>query len=380
VSARRTRVLAVSPSLGEGGAQRVTSVFLTHLDRSRFEPSLFLFRDKITFPLPDDVRVGAFRPGHEPPIGESARRRPWRVLQTIAMVRRHIAATRPDVVVSNIDQVNCVTGTALHGLRAGVRPRWIAMVGIDPSRESRAQTIWARWAYRRADLIVVNSAHLLRVFTDRYPSARGRTRYIANATDFAQNDRLAARPPSRRRGPSVPLLVAVGRLVRDKRPDLLVAAAARLRETTPVEVWWCGDGPLRAEVEADIAARGLADSFHLLGFCDNPYALIAQADLFVMTSDREGLPNALIEAQGLGVPAVSTDCLTGPSEIVEHGVTGLLVPPGDTGAVAGAVRELLGDWSRRRAMGQAARRRALARYGAPEVLAEWERVLVDNSA
>jgi glycosyltransferase involved in cell wall biosynthesis len=99
---------------------------------------------------------------------------------------------------------------------------------------------------------------------------------------------------------------------------------------------------------------------------------MARADLFVLTSDYEGSPNALIEAQGIGVPAVATDCAYGPAEIVDDGETGLLVPPGDDDALAAAVDALLADAPRRAAMGRAARSRARERHDAAAVVRRLE--------
>ena len=113
----------------------------------------------------------------------------------------------------------------------------------------------------------------------------------------------------------------------------------------------------------------------LLGFRDNPFALMRRADLFVLTSDFEGLPNALIEAQGLGLPAVATRCPFGPDEIVEDGVTGKLVDIGDAAAVARAIVEIAGDAERRREMGEGARARARARYDLSQVMPRWEELL-----
>jgi glycosyltransferase involved in cell wall biosynthesis len=373
---RRTKLLAVSSSLGEGGAQRVTSTLLTHLDRSAIEPALYLFRGKISYPLPDDVAVSVFRGGGDLPISEAARTRPWLVARTIAALRRHIENTRPDVVFSSIDQVNCVTGTALW--RGRRRPRWIARVGAEPGREPRLQTVWARWAYRRADAIVVNSQRMVPQFEHLFPATRGRVHHIPNPTDFDAIDRLARAEPLRWRDPSRRLLITVGRLAREKRPDLLIAAVDRLRQTIPIELWICGDGPLRSQLERDIRARGMEGTVSLLGFCDNPYALVRQADLFLLTSEWEGLPNVLIEAQGLGVPAVATDCRFGPSEIIDDERTGLLAPPDDVDALAEAIGTLLLDEPRRRAMGESARARSRSRYGVGQLMATWQAVLTDS--
>ena len=141
-----------------------------------------------------------------------------------------------------------------------------------------------------------------------------------------------------------------------------------------------GDGPLAEEVRRRAAARGVSEAVDLLGFCDNPFPLMRAADLFLLASDYEGLPNALIEAQGLGLPAVATRCPTGPEEIVADGETGRLVPVGDMDALAAAAEEILADEGRRRAMGEAAARRARERFSLAAVLPRWEELLATVAA
>jgi asparagine synthase (glutamine-hydrolysing) len=373
VAPRPLKLMVVSSSLGEGGAQRVASTLLAHLDRRRFAPTLCLFKPTIGFPLPDDVEMTVLGAARDRPVSDLVRRRPWLAAELPLRLRRHIAAERPDVILSCMDQVNAVTGTALVGMSD--RPRWVARIGSDPARQGRAAAAWAGWALRAADAVVVSSPELGDGLARRYPGTRGRLRAATNPTDFERIDLLAAAPPSRRRDPATPLVVSVGRLSPEKRPDLMLAAIDRVRRRSPVDLWLCGDGPLVGEVRARIASLGLEAHVALLGFCDNPYALLRQADVFLLASDFEGLPNALIEAQGLGVAAVATDCRYGPAQVVAHGETGLLVPPGDAGAMAAAIEALLGDPSRRAAMGDAARLRARARYGVAARLPDWEAVL-----
>lgn len=365
-----TRLLVVSSSLGEGGAQRVTSTLLDKLDRERFAPSLCLFKPVIEFPLAADVPVEVIGGPRTQGLAELARTRPWLVGELIWRLRRHIAATAPDVVLSTIDQVGSVTATALLGARR--RPRWVARLGTDPTSHPWAQRAWARWALPRADAIVVNAAGLVEPLARIHP---GRVHHIANPTDFDRIDQLAAAPPVRRRDPERALVVAVGRLSWEKRIDLLIDAVGDVAAHRPVALWLVGDGPLAGEARQRIRDRGLGDTVELLGFLSNPYAVVAQADVYLLSSDVEGLPNTLIEAQALGIPAVATDCRYGPSEIIDHGETGVLVPPGDRAALAGALLELLADPARRAAMGAAARTRARARFSAPPLVRQWEQLL-----
>jgi glycosyltransferase involved in cell wall biosynthesis len=102
-----------------------------------------------------------------------------------------------------------------------------------------------------------------------------------------------------------------------------------------------GEGPLRAELETEIRRRGLTGDVRLEGFVDNPFAYMRRARLFVLSSLWEGLPGVLIQAMACGTPVVSTDCPSGPREILEDGRLGPLVPTADSAALADAILDTL---------------------------------------
>jgi glycosyltransferase involved in cell wall biosynthesis len=347
------RVLFVSASLGGGGAERFVATVLRHLDRHRFAPQLCLFRRDLAYGLPEDV-----------PLAVLAKRHPWDIPLAIGKLARLIDTARPDVVLSAFAHPNFVTGSALLLCRR--RPRWVARVSNDPQRgESGAPRRLMRRLYRRAERILANSSALAEAVAEAYPALAGRVTTLPNATDFEQLDALAA-ATSRSRTAGLALL-AVGRLTRQKRVDLMIEALRRLPEPR-AELSVLGEGPLRGALERHAARLGLTERVHFEGFQTNPYARMATSDIFVLASDYEGLPNAMIEAQGLGLPAVATDCRYGPSEIVDPGVSGLLVPTGDAAALAAALARLAGDPELRRAMGRAARDRVRGRYAAGPVV------------
>ncbi|MDD3517443.1 MAG: glycosyltransferase [Chromatiales bacterium] len=140
---------------------------------------------------------------------------------------------------------------------------------------------------------------------------------------------------------SLPLVLGMGRLGRQKNFALLIEAFARLRAERPARLVILGEGRYRARLEAQAAALGVADDVALPGFTANPYPWLARANLFVLSSDWEGSPNALTEALALGVPSVATDCRSGPREILAGGRYGPLVPPGDAVELAAAMARLL---------------------------------------
>lgn len=369
MSGGKIRLLVVTHSLSGGGAERFASHLATHLPRDRFDLSVCLAADRITYEVPDDVEVHVL--GY---------RNLLHLPRAFLALRRLLRTTRPDLVLSNVLSTSCLTGGVLRTLRR--RPAWVARVGNDPRRaDPPLQRLWARWVYPRAQRVVTNSRGLEAAVQSVYPTVRGKTVTIPNPTDFAALDRLVDRPVE---GPEEKLvgvgdagLLWIGRLTRQKRLDLALEALVRVRREIDARLWVCGEGPLEATLKRRARDLGLGNAAHFLGFVDNPFALMSRADLLWLTSDYEGLPNALIEAQGLGVPAVATRCPHGPDEIVDDGVTGRLVPPGDPGAVAAATVEILRSHEHRRSLGEAARRTARARFGLEVILPRWERLLLD---
>ncbi|MCP3959950.1 MAG: glycosyltransferase [bacterium] len=358
------RLLVVTHSLSVGGAERFASNLLGGLDRDRFAPQICLVTDKSTYPLPADV-----------PVSTLGYRGIRDLPRTLLRLKKLMTTERPDVVLSNVVATNCLTGGAVALLRD--RPPWVARIGMAPGvGEPRTQQWWSRAVYPLARKCVTNSRRMQDAFESFYPGTAGRCTSIPNPTDFSAIDQLADEPPARRSEDGVPTLLFIGRLKPQKRPDVLLQALNLVRRRMDVRLWICGDGPLRGAVEAQIAELGLGEAVEILGFQDNPFALLRQADLFVSTSDFEGLPNALIEAQGLGAPAVATRCPFGPDEIVEDGVTGRLVEMGDAEAVAGAIVEILEDRDRCATMGEAARERARRLYDLPRVMPQWQDLLV----
>jgi glycosyltransferase involved in cell wall biosynthesis len=138
-----------------------------------------------------------------------------------------------------------------------------------------------------------------------------------------------------------PMLLAVGRLTAQKDFPTLIQAFARVRELRPARLLILGEGQERPALEALVRQLGLEQDVSLPGFVVNPYPYMAQASLFVLSSRWEGLPGVLIEALYCGTPLISTDCPSGPREILAGGQYGELVPVGDAAALARAIETTL---------------------------------------
>jgi glycosyltransferase involved in cell wall biosynthesis len=231
--------------------------------------------------------------------------------------------------------------------RAGERRRrdgWYYLTG------ERAIT---RWGGGR---VVVPSNAVATYAVEHVRLPPGIVDVVPNGVDPARFDQARFDPA---RAPSGdPVAVWVGVLAPVKRVDLLLDAVADVPRLRLLVV---GDGPLRHEVERRLASSDLAGRAEVTGWVDDPAALLAMADLYVLTSDAENCPLSLLEAMAAGLPVVAT-AVGGVPEVVRDGVDGLLCPAGDVGAMTGALGRLAGEPYLRQLFGTAARERILDEY------------------
>jgi glycosyltransferase involved in cell wall biosynthesis len=149
---------------------------------------------------------------------------------------------------------------------------------------------------------------------------------------------------------SGPRIIGVGGMREVKNFPLLISAFSRLPRTMNARLMLLGEGRLRPALEAQARELGIADRVLMPGFFKNPVPFYRQADLFVLSSDYEGFGNVIIEAMACGLPVVSTDCPSGPAEILDNGKYGRLVPVGDAEAMSQAIAESLAATHDRQAL------------------------------
>ncbi len=138
-----------------------------------------------------------------------------------------------------------------------------------------------------------------------------------------------------------PVILAAGKLKQQKGFDVLLEAFARVRGRRPARLVILGDGPERGRLQQRARRLAVDVDVSLPGFVNNPFAFMARSSVFVLSSVWEGLPGVLIQAMACGCPVVSTDCPSGPAEILDKGVHGPLVPVGDDAAMAVAIESVL---------------------------------------
>ncbi len=201
----------------------------------------------------------------------------------------------------------------------------------------------AGWFYPWADGIVAVSTGVADDLARTIKIPRERIQVIYNpivTPEMFQKSKSPIDHPWFRDG-GAPVILAVGRLTAQKAFDVLIRAFAQVRKSREARLVILGEGEERAALESLVRECGLGQDVYMPGFLPNPYSYMAQSSLFVLSSRWEGLPTVMVEALSLGTPIVSTDCPSGPREILMDGKYGPLVPMDDPFALAAAIETSL---------------------------------------
>lgn len=275
-----------------------------------------------------------------------------RVSRCVGALTREIIRWRPRSVMSAMRHANAILVVAAFAARLrGVRARLVLserghMAAYLATGQS-ARVVWSSriggWLYRRADAIIAVSDDLAVSLREELGAAAPPIVAIPNPTITAE---LLAQTQEPAPHPwlldtTTPVVIAAGRFTSEKGYDVLIEAFARVVADRPARLILLGAGPLLEQFQQQTRTLAIEPHVHFPGFAPNLGAWLARARLFVLSSRAEGLPNVLIQAMACGVPAVATDCPTGPAEILDHGRWGALVSVDDVAALADAMRATL---------------------------------------
>lgn len=257
----------------------------------------------------------------------------------------YLKAQKPDILVSSLGQPNLIA--LLANKMAGCPTKVIVSQRNHLTSQARDMPDWQykvlpflyRKFLRHADGIIAVSEGLAQDLVAVTGLPRDRITVIYNPAVPDDIDARAAQPAEHPWFEAkLPVVIAIGRMVAVKDYATMINAVARVPEA---RLMILGEGPLLGELEAQVAALGIASRVAFLGFRDNPFAYLARASTFVLSSRHEGFGNVIAEALACGTPVVTTDCESGPAEIVDHGRYGRLVPVGDVAALADALHQSL---------------------------------------
>ncbi|MPT47036.1 MAG: glycosyltransferase [Sphingobium sp.] len=338
-SSPRDTIFFVINSLAGGGAERVMTelVNASHIFADRYDIALVLLDDEPrAYAVPEWVTVyqlnGRFSLIHS-------------MREFHALAKR----IRPSVTLSFLTRANFVTvaSAARLGFGAIISERVNTSGHFVGGLASHISKFLVRTLYPRADHVIAVSAGIADDLRTHYRVKPEKMTTIANPVD-RQRIRAAAGEPVE---PLVkgPYAIAISRLSRNKNAILTVEGLAASRSDLSLLI--LGQGPEQEAIKARAAELGLADRVVMPGFVANPYPYLAGASCYLSGSNAEGFPNGLVEALALGVPAISANCPSGPSEILAdkareevngllEGLYGILVPQNDAAAMGEAINRI----------------------------------------
>lgn len=329
-------MLHIIDHLGLGGAQTQLLDFLEARDGGT-RARVIALTPRVLPSLIERMEA-AHVPWHVQPLGRGDPR-------GFARLRAQIRELRPDVLHARLDVSNTVGVAAAASLGAG-RPLVVRTFDIDPVRHYApvARFVAARLA-PRVDAEIAVSASVARSMARFFGRRMRRIEVVPPGLDLERFDRSrvdVARRAALRSG-ATRVIGTVARLAEQKNLPVLLEALRTLRAEIPgLRLVVAGDGPLRHRLERQAARLGVGGSVLFLGHQEDVASIYAAMDVFVLPSWHEGFGVVFLEAMSMGVPVVGTRVI-GSVDAIQDGETGLLVAPGDPGALAGAILRLLTD-------------------------------------
>ncbi len=353
---------------------RVVLDLLKATDRDRFHPFLAVSHvEGVRMPeVPEGVRAHS--------LNAKKDGRGTEFFSLVAAFRRVLRAVDPDVVLSSIWKSNMIA-LAAHRLEPSARRRLILRMDnpLAPyfkeahgtGVRGKISPLMTRLLYPRADRLIAVSEGL-RSECVRFGLPGGKVAVIHNPIDLEEIERKSREPVED--GPA--FILFAGRLSRQKNLPLLIEAFRLIDDRPDLNLVLLGRGEEAPRLKNLVRDLGLERRVLFKGYVSNPYAYMRRARAFVLPSDHEAFPCVLLEAMACRTPAVSTRCPHGPDEIIRDGVNGFLVPTGDAGRLAEAIRRLLEDQPLRESLVERAYQ-DVRRYEMNAVARRYEEAMLD---
>lgn len=356
------KICCVVSSFGAGGAERVTSLLANAWVARNHEIAVVTLTDTHGDAYSLDHKVERVGLGLE----RDSRSLVQAVMHNFLKVRalRHLVASMaPDLIISFVDRVNVLTLVASAGLGVPV----VISERVHPEHHQIGR-IWSflrRLTYPLAAALVIQS-EAIRPWANRVVRRR-RIHVVPNPVG------AQFRPPQSKQENRKPMILAVGRLATQKGFDLLIKAFQAVVSRHPTwSLQIVGQGPQAGELRR--LGESSPGSTIFRGVVTDPERYYRECSIFVLPSRYEGFPNVLLEAMASGCAVIATDSPGGASEIIEHGVNGLLVAPEGVDAIAKAMDQLMSDRMLRECLGSRAVE-VSDRFSIHRIVGCWEEVI-----
>lgn len=364
----RARILFIAPHLDGGGSERVLVNLINSIDTGMVDVELAVL--KMEGSLLKELREGVKF------IHIRARRPRYAIWELSRLIRgKHYTAV---FVMKHYIFLIVLLAVTLSGKHIPLIYREVTHVTTELCKNSGRFSIWRLYnnhilyslLYRKMSKIIAPSSDIKKDLYSSFNVPEERIIIINNPIDVDEIDRRCLEEADHQwYSENIPIIISAGRLVRQKNFELLIASFKELLEKGyKARLVILGKGEKRSELEELINKLGVSDKVLLIGHEDNPFKYISRSDIFVLPSLWEGFPNILLEAMTCGIPVISTNCPSGPSEIINNNVDGLLVDSDNAEQLCSAMEKLLGDESLRRRLGDEGRRKVLDKYSLEKII------------
>jgi len=342
-------------SLAGGGAERVVSILLYEL-KEQYDITLVLMRDKIDYDIPKDSKI-YFLENSEP--NEHGIKK---LLKLPLLGLKYKKFCQKNNIEISLAFMNRPAYVSIFAKLFGNSIKTVISERSTPSMMYQSNNLLSKISkllikklYPKADMIIANSEGNRIDLVDNFLINRDKVITIPNLFDLEKIDKLSKEPVDKIDFSRF-TLVTVGRLDRGKNHALMINAFFKLKDNN-LQLLIIGEGIEKESLDAQIRRLNLDDSVFLVGFDNNPYKYFSKSDIFLFTSSYEGFPNVLVEALACGLPVISTDCKSGPREILspksnvqlqlendyEVSEYGILVPVNEEKFITQAIRKMVQD-------------------------------------
>ncbi len=379
VHPEKIKVLFFISSLEGGGAERIMVDILRYIDKDRIEPILLLLYSYENSPykefLPEDVKVVVVKRK-----SDNALEKLKQLLTFMKVVRKQ----KPRVILSMLTHNNIMAILAgmLYKINV-IACEHNTLSEIIKIKEGRQilllpVRLLVKTLYRFAYRIVTVSEDIGLDLIEKFNISDKKIKTIYNPIDFERINSISADPVNHSFfKDNIPIIIAIGRLTQQKGFDVLIKAFSRIVKKVDARLIILGEGSERGMLERLIDTLGLTEKVSLLGFQKNPYPFLSKADIFVLSSRYEGLPMVILEAVACGIPVISTDCKSGPREILQDGRCGILVPVGDEVALSEGILKLLKDGALQEKLFKLGKERAKD-FSVDKIIKQYESVIYES--
>jgi len=367
---KKIKVLFIVNSLAGGGAERVLSYILNNLDRNKFEISLITFLSEKDYNISEDIEYYSFD-----------KKTYFDLVNIIFKLSKIFRSDKYNLVVSFLTYTNIFV--TISWLLSGKKIPLIISERSNPKNNLKNQKFSSlkmklvSLLYPLPTITVAVSKGVKENLANEFNIPISKIQVIYNPLDFKKIDEL-------KKEIELPeifdnnIIISCGRLTKEKNYPLLIKAFnVIIKKGINAILVILGKGKEKKNLEKLVNQLKLKDKVFFLGFQTNPYKFMNNATIFVLSSSWEGFPNVLLEAMACGVPVISTDCASGPNEIIQNGRNGFLVPVDDEKKLAKAMEKLLNDIKLREKFSSEGRRFVESKFKMEKIIKKWEDLFLE---